>query len=212
MRSCVSGLCCRSIPAGPDGIRERHPNKSAACCCHRYKRIASLVGSTDGHLLLALEPLASARGSGGDRLTPIRFAARHHGPDDPGHLVGQSDRGELARFTLQQLQKPRRGGFAARFGEADDGHSADEQQLTQPFIACFADFAQALLAAGGMFLRCQTQPRGEVSRAETKFPGSTVKAIVIAPHGPMPGISANNWLTGLTLCSAASSPSTAVTR
>ena len=65
--------------------------------------LSSLVGSTDSHLLLALEPSASARGSGGDRLTPIRFATRHHGPDDPGHLVGQSDRGELARLALQQL-------------------------------------------------------------------------------------------------------------
>jgi hypothetical protein len=68
-----------------------------------------LVGSTDSHLLLALKTSAAARGLGGDRLTPIRIPARHHGPDDPGHLVGQSDRGELARLTLQQLQKPRRG-------------------------------------------------------------------------------------------------------
>jgi hypothetical protein len=59
----------------------------------------SLVGSTDSHLLLALKPSAVVRGSGGDRLTPIRFPARHHGPDNPGHLVGQSDRGELARLV-----------------------------------------------------------------------------------------------------------------
>jgi hypothetical protein len=84
---------------GPDGIRERPPNNRAAFACHWYKRSVPLVGSTDSHLLLALKSSAAARGSGGDRLTPIRFPTRHHGPDDPGHLVGQSDRGELA---LQQ--------------------------------------------------------------------------------------------------------------
>ena len=64
------------------------------------KRIVSLVGSTDRHLLLAIEPPTAACGLGGVRLTLIGFTTRRHGPDDPGHLVGQSDRGELA---LQQL-------------------------------------------------------------------------------------------------------------
>jgi hypothetical protein len=66
------------------------------------------------------------RVSGCDRRTPIRFPTRHHGPDNPGCLVGQGHCGELARFALQQLQQPRRGGFVAWFG-AHDGHGADEQ-------------------------------------------------------------------------------------
>lgn len=49
-------------------------------------------------------------------------------------------------------------------------------------------------------------------RPDAKFPGSTVKARVIAPNGPTPGILTSNWLTGLALCSAASSPSRAATR
>src|SRR5215211_1092819 len=49
------------LSAGPDGIRERHPNNRAACYGHWYKRIMSLVGSTDSHLLRALKPSAAAR-------------------------------------------------------------------------------------------------------------------------------------------------------
>jgi hypothetical protein len=44
-------------------------------------------------------------------------------------------------------------------------------------------------------------------RPDAKFPGSTVKAMVIAPSGPTPGIAASSWLTELALCSAANSPS-----
>ncbi len=78
-------LCCLR----PDGIRERPPNSQAACDGHWYARIVSLVGSTDSHLLLALKPSAAARGSGGDRLAPIRFPARHYplrqlSPNNPG--------------------------------------------------------------------------------------------------------------------------------
>jgi hypothetical protein len=53
---------------------------------------------------------------------------------------------QFARLALQQLQTPRRGGFAAWFGETDDGYGPDEQQLPQPFIAGLADLAQASLA------------------------------------------------------------------
>ena len=52
---------------------------------------------------LLLKPPTPACGSASDRLAPIRFPARHHGPDNPGHLVGQSHRRELARLALQQL-------------------------------------------------------------------------------------------------------------
>ncbi|WP_233490027.1 hypothetical protein, partial [Acidiphilium multivorum] len=53
----------------------------AAWNCRRFRRILLLVGSTDNHLLFAPKPSAPARGSGGYRLTPIRFTTRHHGPD-----------------------------------------------------------------------------------------------------------------------------------
>src|SRR6476659_8298981 len=102
------------MTTGPDGFRERDPNSRATFAGHWYYRIVSLVGSTDRHLVVALLNPQHARGSAGDRQTPIRFATRHHGPDDPGHLVGQSDGGELARLALQRLQQPRRGDFAAR--------------------------------------------------------------------------------------------------
>jgi len=73
---------------------------------------------------------------------------RHHGPQDAGHLVGQSDGHELARLSLQQFQQPGRGGFAAGSGMSDDGGGADDEQLPQSLIAGFADPTQPLLAAG----------------------------------------------------------------
>jgi hypothetical protein len=75
--------------------------------------------------------------------------------------------------------------------------------LPQSFIAGLADFAQALGVRPSQAAKCL---------AEAKFAGSTVSAMVIAPSGPTPGISANAWLSGLALCSAANSASTAATR
>src|SRR6266478_3937301 len=59
-------------------------------------------------------PAADER-SGGGRPGPVDVAARHHGPYDPGHLVGQSHRGELARLAAQQVEQPLRGGWAPRW-------------------------------------------------------------------------------------------------
>jgi hypothetical protein len=50
----------------------------------------------------------------------------------------------------------------ARPGMTNDRGGTDHQQLAQAFVAGLADPAQALLAAGGVFLRRQTQPRGQV--------------------------------------------------
>jgi hypothetical protein len=56
--------------------------------------------------------------SGRRRPVPVRLSARHHGPHDTGHLVGQGHRHQLARPALQQAQQPLAGqrwpGLASR--------------------------------------------------------------------------------------------------
>src|SRR5262249_41674389 len=66
-------------------------------------------------------------------------------------------------LALQQSQEPGRRRLAADPGNADHGGGADDQQLPQPFVAGFADLAEAVLAACGMFLWCQPKPGGEMS-------------------------------------------------
>jgi transposase InsO family protein len=62
MRSCVRLSLYGLMTVSPDGFREWHPNNRAACLCHRIERLLPLVGSTDNHLLLALNPSAPACG------------------------------------------------------------------------------------------------------------------------------------------------------
>jgi hypothetical protein len=99
-----SAYVCGNMAAGPDGFREQHPNTATVLITlelggFRCSSVRPIIISC-----YALKPSAPARGSGGYQRTPIRFTTRHHGPDDPGHLVGQSDRRDLARPALQQLQ------------------------------------------------------------------------------------------------------------
>ena len=89
--------------------------------------LSPFVGSTDRHLLLSLLPPWHRPRSGCCRLPPVCLAARHHRPDDPGGLVGQSDRRDLARPALQQLQQPGICRFAARLGVSNHRHRADDQ-------------------------------------------------------------------------------------
>jgi hypothetical protein len=89
MRSCVRPqIVAAQWPQGPDGFRERHQTQARHFTAKDMYGFLSLVGSTDYHLLLAFNPSTPARGLGGsDRLTPICFPVRHHGPNGPGHLV-----------------------------------------------------------------------------------------------------------------------------
>ena len=65
------------------------------------------------------------------------------------------------------------------------------------------DLAQPVLAGGGVLLRRQTEPGGEVP-ARLELPRINRRARVKPLTGPMPGTSANCWLSELLLCSAAS--------
>ena len=58
----VSGLLMRRVAAGPDGFRERDPNKGTALEGHTGPRVYSFVGSTDCHLLAALLVLTAPTG------------------------------------------------------------------------------------------------------------------------------------------------------
>jgi len=101
----------RHVAAGPDGFREQPPNRPAALSAVGGHGVLPFVGPPDHHLPFLSALLHLRRGRlgglwGGQYRTPVGRAARHHGPDDPGHLVGQSDRRELARLAPQQFQQP----------------------------------------------------------------------------------------------------------
>ena len=71
--------------------------------------------------------LGTGSRSGCCRLPPVDLTTRHHRPDNPGDLVGQSDGCDFARPALQQLQQPSTGRFATWFGEADHRHGTNHQ-------------------------------------------------------------------------------------
>ena len=87
----------------------------------------------------ALAPSTPLLGSGGGhRLAPRGFPLRDHGPDDPGHLVGQS--GCL--------------GVAKRMAAV---------ARTTSKLCSLADAPHALLAAGCMVFEGQPQPSGKMA-------------------------------------------------
>jgi len=127
---------------------------------------AGCSGSSDRPIIISSQhtcaPGSDDRSGGSrERSSPICLAGRHHGPRDAGHLVGQSDRHQLARPALQQGQQPGRG--AARLGVSDDRRGPEHQQLAQPLVAGPADAAHALLAAAGVLARRQPDPGGQVA-------------------------------------------------
>jgi hypothetical protein len=138
-------------------LRRRHaPSDGPGCLARRFDRSPSSA--------VALSP-SMASGSA-HRLWPVSFAARHHGPHDTGHLVGQRHGGDLARPALHQSLQPGTALVLFRPDVSDHGGRAEHQQLAQAFIALARDAAQPR-SAGGVLLRRQAEPGGEVpARAE----------------------------------------------
>ena len=103
----VSGLCVRSgRPLAQMGCADRVPKHFGDVAHHRVPRSIPILGSTDRHLAAFL---ASARRvamvSGLGRLWPaVDLAARHHGPQDAGHLVGQRH-GPAASFLGRRASR-----------------------------------------------------------------------------------------------------------
>src|SRR5437763_2229191 len=73
------------------------------------------------------------------------------------------------------------------------------------------DAAQARFAAGGVLSRHQAQPRRKLASAGKPARLHYHPAIAVAMIGPMPGIVAKRWLSGLLRCQAVSSFSTFAT-
>jgi hypothetical protein len=142
-------LCLRSDrPLAQMGCADRVPNIFAMSEHHWVPRGVPILGSTDRHLAGFLASARVGRAvSGSGLLRPaIDLAAHHHGPERPGHLVGQRHGRELLRPPRQQIDQP--GRLPARRGEADHGGCAEHQELAQTLIALPADPALPVSPAG----------------------------------------------------------------
>src|ERR1700755_768043 len=97
---------------------------------------------------VALSP--SMPNGSASRLCAVSLAARHHGPHDTGHLVGQGDGGDLAWPALHQSLQPGAASAMLWLHLSDHGSRTEHQQLAQPFVAFAGDLAQPVFAAGGV--------------------------------------------------------------
>lgn len=145
----VSGLFdAVSRTAGPDGFRRASPKQicgvqapvnQAGCLARRFDRLPSLAS--------ALLPRGDDERLGGLRHGPVGRVVRHHGPQDAGHLVGQSNSGQLTRPALQQFQQPRIGCFVFRDCAPDHRGGSQHQQLPDPLVTRATDPTQPLSAS-----------------------------------------------------------------
>ncbi len=166
------------MAAGPDGFRKRHPNNRSgvllpAIGVNGFCRSSS----TDHYLLLLLKPL-----------TPIRFPARDHGPDNPAIL--------LARATAASL-RGLRSSNCSNHGEADLLPGLAKRMTD---IAPTTNRLRNLSLPASLILSNRCLPPVECSfgvrrsqaskcRPKAKFSGSTVYATVVAIIRPTPCIS-----------------------
>ncbi len=99
----------------------------------------------------------------------VRPIVRQQRPDRPGILVGQSNRRHVLVASCQQLAQPRIG-LRLSLCHPDDGPGPVDQQRAQIRVAALADAQQRRLAAGGMLLRHNAQPRSQLP-AVSETPG-----------------------------------------
>src|SRR5438105_5569623 len=159
------------------GCADRAPNTSVMSEHHWIPRVVPILGSTDGHLAVAV--LARSRCSSGARCAccrwrtgsglvrlPVSLAAHHHGPDDASPSVRQRHLCDLLRLVRQQFREPWHSlallAPAALFGLLDHRGGAEHQQPAQTLVTLPADFAEPLLAAGGVLARRDADPRRKV--------------------------------------------------
>src|SRR6185369_16881553 len=119
------------------------------------------------HTLLRPTTSPTTSGPPGSRLgcdrSPVILLLDKQRPDDPGHLVGERDRYQQARFASQHLfepRTPRRTAFACLLY---DGATANDEQASERTFAHFGCCTELLLAACRSLKRRETQPGGKVA-------------------------------------------------
>ena len=163
----------RLDPASPVDRTAYANNRCAGRPCGAIAGLAFGAGHgvspIDGRGMVPL-PIVTSRnsghaagrpGGGWGAGTPRRSSSS---PRRSGPSCWRVPRRRASAACGQQRPQPFRHQPAARLHRGIDhrGGARDEQR-PQPFIAGPADAAHALLAAGGMFLRRQTDPGGQVA-------------------------------------------------
>src|SRR2546423_2189079 len=89
---------------------------------------------TDRSASFPSSPAPAADERSGRRRWPVGLPARHHGPDNAGHLVGQSHGRQLARLVAEQVEQPLGGGRPPWLGVLDNGGRAPPPQTPPPVV------------------------------------------------------------------------------
>ena len=93
----------------------------------------------------------------------VGAAFDQQGPDDAGHLVGQSNGDQHFRLASQHLRKPRALGCPAPAGLLNHGTRPNDQQAADRPFTAFRNGTEFLLAAGRFLQRRQSEPGREIA-------------------------------------------------
>src|SRR5262244_1491914 len=91
--------------------------------------------------------------------TSVGAAFDQQGPDDAGHLVGQSNGDQHFRLASQHLRKPRALGCPAPAGLSNHGTRPNDQEAADRPFTAFRNGTEFLLAAGRFLQRRQSRAR-----------------------------------------------------
>ena len=126
----------------------------------------------------------------------VGAAFDQQGPDDAGHLVGQSNGDQHFRLASQHLRKPRALGCPAPAGLLNHGTRADDQQAADRPFTAFGNGTEFLLAAGRFLQRRQPEPGCEIAPGREPSAAGTSAVIAVEAIGPTPGIVINRRAVG----------------
>ena len=136
---CPAFECGRKTAAGLYGSSRTGSKSPTACSKHSGKPWLSQPRLADCCAILSFRSPSRPR----DRVSlrcrgrsSVGAAFNQQGPDDAGHLVGQSNGDQHFRLASQHLRKPRSLGCPASAGLLNHGTRANDQQAAdRPFTA-----------------------------------------------------------------------------
>ena len=154
----LSGLRCgRNTAAGLYGSSRTGSRSPEACSKHSGKPWLSRPRLADCCAILSFRSPSRPRDRG--QPTPPRPSSvgatfDQQGPDDAGHLVGQSNGDQHFRLASQHLRKPRPVGCPASAGLLNHGTRPNDQQAADRPFTAFRNGTEFLLATGRFLQRC----------------------------------------------------------
>lgn len=137
----------------------------------------------------------------------ITLPAGHQLPSYSREFIGKCNCDQFWWLAFDELLQPRPAPSFSAPHLTDHSRGTHDQGITQRFVACLRDRSQSVLSSSGMVFRCQANPCRKMTCRFEAVGSGVLRASIVAPMVPMPGICASRWDSSFRRWRAASSMS-----